>query len=333
MRNHGGMGRGRYLAVAVLALLLAGCSATPASPPSPRSTPPPPSSSPSPPAPPVSPFTGLPTDLSKPVLVVKIDNTPQARPHTGLTAADLVYVEPVEGGISRLAAVYQSQVPPTVGPVRSVRRTDIQLLANFGRPALAFSGTAPELQPLLDGSPAVEVPPDARPGAYYRLGSRPAPHNLYADARELAPAGAPPVDIGFRFGPVPEGGRPVDSTSVHYSSADIGIHWMPGQHRWVFTMDGEPLMAAEGGRPGAKTVVLQRVDVRPTAIRDATGAVSPFALTAGHGEAVVLRNGKAFDARWSRPTPPAPTTFTRPDGSPMPFAPGPVWVILVPRGG
>lgn len=327
------MGRVRHILVAVLALLLAACGSGP---PNPTDAPgatgtttQPPSGSP----PPVSPFTGLPTDLSKPVLVVKLDNARQGRPHTGLTVADLVYVEPVEGGISRLAAVFQSRVPPVVGPVRSVRRTDIQLLANFGRPALAFSGTAPALQPLLNNSPAVELPPTARPGAYYRLGSRPAPHNLYADARELRPAGAPPVDIGFRFGPVPPGGRPVGATSVSYNSANVGVAWVPAQRRWVFTMDGSPLMAAEGGRPGAKTVVLQRVEVRPTAIRDSTGAVSPFALTAGQGKAVVLRDGLAFDARWSRPAPPAPTTFTRPDGTPMPFAPGPVWVILVPRGG
>lgn len=324
------MGRGRSTAVAVLALFLVGCTPGPNLPGATSSPAPPPSSTPQPPPPPVSPFTGLPTDLAAPVLVVKIDNARQARPQTGLTAADLVYVEPVEGGVSRLAAVFQSGIPPVVGPVRSVRRTDVQLLANFGRPAFAFSGTAPPLQPLLEGSPAVELPPPARPGAYSRSGSRSAPHNLYADAPRLSAAGAPPVDIGFRFGPVPEGGRPVGDTSVRYNSTRIGVEWAPAQRRWVFAMDGSPLTAAEGGRPGAATVVLQRVAVQPTAIRDTTGAVSPFALTAGGGEAVVLRDGLAFDAQWSRPAPPAPTTFTRPDGTPMPFAPGPVWVVLVP---
>lgn len=325
------MGWGRTTIVALLAVLLTGCTPGSMNPPGATSAPAPPSNSP-PPPPPVSPFTGLPTDLAAPVLVVKIDNAPRARPQTGLTAADLVYVEPVEGGISRFAAVFQSRIPPEAGPVRSVRRTDVQLLANYGRPALAFSGTAPALGPPLAGSPAVEVPPAARPGAYHRSGSRSAPHNLYAEAPRLSPAGAPPVDIGFRFGPVPEGGRPVAATSVSYNSARIGIEWAPAQRRWVFSMDGSPLTAAEGGRPGAATVVLQRVPVRPTGIRDATGAVSPFALTAGHGEAVVLRDGLAFDAQWSRPVPPAPTTFTRPDGTPMPFAPGPVWVVLVPSG-
>ncbi|MPZ66647.1 MAG: DUF3048 domain-containing protein [Pseudonocardiaceae bacterium] len=314
------MSRCRSAAVAVFAVLFAGCTAAP----------PPPAPAPSPPPAPVSPLTGLPTDLAAPVLIVKVDNVGSARPQTGLMAADVVYVEPVEGGVSRLAAVYQSQVPPVVGPVRSVRRTDLQLVANFGRPALAFSGQAPQLRPLIDQSGAVDVSAPPRPDAYSRQGPHSAPHNLYADARRLAPAGAPPVDIGFEFGPTPEGGQPVEATAVSYPSTRIGIEWAPAQRRWVFTMDGTPLTAAEGGRPGAATVVLQRVETRPTNIVDATGTASSFALTVGDGEAVVLRDGHAFQGTWSHPAPHTPTTFNRPDGSPLPFAPGPVWVVLVP---
>ncbi|MQA15735.1 MAG: DUF3048 domain-containing protein [Pseudonocardiaceae bacterium] len=310
------MSRCRSAVVAVLALLLAGCTAAPPSPP--------------PAPPPVSPLTGLPTDLAAPVLIVKIDNVGSARPQTGLMAADLVYVEPVEGGVSRLAAVYQSQVPPVVGPVRSIRRTDLQLVANFGRPALAFSGQAPQLRPLIDQSAAVDVSAPPRPDAYSRQGPHSAPHNLYANARRLAPAGAPPVDIGFEFGPTPKGGQPVEATSVSYASTQIGIEWAPAQRRWVFTMDGTPLTAAKGDRPGAATVVLQRVEARPTDIADATGTTSSFARTVGGGEAVVLRNGHAVQGTWSRPAPHTPTTFNRPDGSPLPFASGPVWVVLVP---
>ncbi|MPZ67389.1 MAG: DUF3048 domain-containing protein [Pseudonocardiaceae bacterium] len=150
------MSRCRSAAVAVFALLLAGCTAAP--PPS-ASAP-----SPQPALPPVSPLTGLATDLAAPVLSVKIDNVGSARPQTGLMAADVVYVEPVEGGVSRLAAVYQSQVPPVVGPVRRVRRTDVQLMANFGRPALVFSGQAPQLRSLIDQSGAVDVSAPPRHG-------------------------------------------------------------------------------------------------------------------------------------------------------------------------
>jgi Protein of unknown function (DUF3048) N-terminal domain/Protein of unknown function (DUF3048) C-terminal domain len=280
--------------------------------------------------PPLSPFTGLPTDLGAPVLGVKIDNAPAARPQSGLALADLVYVEPVEGGLSRLLAVYQSQVPSVVGPVRSARVSDLQLLANFGRPALAFSGAAPEVGALVRRAPVLDVSALVRTGDYHRDRRRSIPHNLYADARALRQGGTPPQDIGFRFGPPPPGGRPVPGTEVRYPATTIGVQWVPAEARWVISMDGPPLTSAAGPRPSAATVVLQRVPVRETAVRDAAGSPSPFAMTVGTGDAVVLRDGLAFSGSWSRPAAGAITTFTLPDGSPLTFAPGPVWVVLVP---
>lgn len=281
--------------------------------------------------PPVSVLTGLRADLNAPVLAVKIDNAAPARPQSGLEQADLVYVEPVEGGLSRLLALYQAQVPPVVGPVRSVRHSDLQLLANVGRPALAFSGKAAALRPLVEQAPVLDVSTAARPGAYHRDFGRPSPYNLFADPRQLRDGGAPAQDIGFRFGPAPSGGRSTPSTEVFYQATRIGVQWVPAETRWVFSMDGAPLTSAAGQRPGAATVVLQRVTVRNNEIRDAAGNPSPFAETVGEGEAVVLRDGLAFTGRWSRPAPQAPTTFTMPDGAPLTFAPGPVWVVLVPR--
>jgi hypothetical protein len=283
-----------------------------------------------PPPPPVSPFTGLPTDLSAPVLGVKIDNAAVARPQRGLEQADLVYVEPVEGGLSRLLAVYQSQIPPVVGPVRSTRASDVELLANFGRPALAFSGAAPSVGALVAGAPVLDVSALARPGDYRRDRSRQMPHNLFGDANLLRQGGAPPRDIGFRFGPTPPGGRPVQQTDVTYPATTIGVQWAPGQGRWLISMDGAPLTSASGPRPSAATIVLQRVAVRDTGVRDAAGSPSPFAATVGSGDAVVLREGQAFSGQWSRPAPNAVTSYTQPDGSPLTFAPGPVWVVLVP---
>lgn len=280
--------------------------------------------------PPVSPFTGLPTDLGAPVLVVKIDNAAAARPQRGLEQADLVYVEPVEGGLSRLLAVYQSRVPPVVGPVRSTRASDVELLANFGRPALAFSGAAASVGKLVAGAPLLDVSELERPGDYYRDRRRRMPHNLFGDANLLRQGGSPPRDIGFRFGSLMPGGRPVAETAVRYPAISIGVQWVPAESRWVVTMDGQALTSASGPRPGAATVVLQRVAVHDAGVRDAKGSPSPFAATVGSGEVVVLRDGQAFAGSWSRPAPDAITTFTLPDGSPLTFAPGPVWVVLVP---
>jgi hypothetical protein len=299
--------------------------------PVPSSAPPSPLPEPPPGPPPVSPFTGLATDLGAPVLGVKIDNAVAARPQTGLALADLVYVEPVEGGISRLLAVYQSRFPPVVGPVRSTRLTDLQLLANFGRPALAFSGDAAEVGALLARAPVLDVSEEKQPRSYRRDRKRRMPHNLYGDTNLLRQGGAPPRDIGFRFGPPPPGGRPVPGTNVRYRATDIGVQWVPAEARWVISMDGAPLTSATGPRPGASTVVLQRVAVRDTPIRDSSGAPSPFASTVGVGTAVVLRDGLAFSGSWSRPSPDAITTFTLPDGAPLTFAPGPIWVVLVPE--
>ncbi|MGH3771453.1 MAG: DUF3048 domain-containing protein [Pseudonocardiaceae bacterium] len=302
-------------------------SRIPASPLAPSPTPP---SLPPPTPPPLSPFTGLPTDLGEPVLCVKIDNAVEARPQSGLELADLVYVELVEGGLSRLLAVYQSRVPSVVGPVRSTRVSDVQLLANFGRPALAFSGAAPVVGALVSRAPVLDVSALARPGDYYRDRRRPMPPNLYGDAKALRQGGLPPRDIGVRVGPPPPGGRPVPGTEVRYPATTIEVQWVPAEAQWVISMDGAPLTSASGPRPRAATVVLQRVPVRDTSVRDAAGSPSPFAATVGAGDAVVLRDGLAFTGHWSRPAPDAITTFTLPDGSPLAFAPGSIWVVLVP---
>lgn len=340
---HGGRSR-VVLIVLVTALLpsLLSCSGSAESAGVEETALPPPATLPSLPAPlttpttttpvpaPVSPFTGQPGDLGAPVLGVKIDNVSRARPQSGLEAADLVYVEPIEGGLSRLLAVFQSRLPPEVGPVRSVRQSDLELLAGFGRPALAFSGEAAALRPLIEAAPVLDVSAAARPGAYYRNRKRSIPHNLYADPVRLREGGAAPQDVGFRFGPTPPGGSPTPATQVRYSSTRIGVQWLAAESRWVLAIDGRPLTSASGPRPGAATVVLQQVVVRDTNVRDAAGNPSPFAATVGAGDATVLRDGLAFTGKWSRPAAQSGTTFTLPDGSPLTFAPGPVWVVLVP---
>ncbi|HEX9030852.1 MAG TPA: DUF3048 domain-containing protein, partial [Streptosporangiaceae bacterium] len=97
-----------------------------------------------------SPFTGEPISALGPELIFKIDNVPQARPPTGLQHADIVYLLPVEGGLSRIFAVFSSHIPPVVGPVRSSREEDIELLRQFGTPAFAFSGAQPRLLPVVE---------------------------------------------------------------------------------------------------------------------------------------------------------------------------------------
>ncbi|GGX10021.1 DUF3048 domain-containing protein [Streptomyces chryseus] len=268
------------------------------------------------------------------VLAVKIDNVGAARPPTGLEQADLVYLEQVEAGLSRILAVYSSEVPPVVGPVRSARETDLELLRQFDRPTLAYSGAQGRLTPLIEAAPIDALPPSKAPGAYFRGGDRPAPHNLYlrpGDIPYRASGTNAAEDIGLSFGPAPAGGSPTGERTVRYPAASFTFTWSADQKRWLVTMDGAPARTAAGGRLAAASVILQEVTVRPSDFGDRSGNRTPFTDTVGSGSATVLRDGKAYEARWSRGDAASGTAFTAPDGKRMTFASGQTWIAYVAR--
>jgi hypothetical protein len=301
--------------------------------------PPPPPAKPAVPAVPArasgplrSPFTGERVSRLRAVLAVKIDNIVLARPQTGLTRADIVYVLPVEGGLSRFLAVFSSRLPPVIGPVRSAREDDLQLLRQFGRPAFAYSGAQPQLLKVVERARTADLYA-GRVGGYYRDGARVAPYNLYARTRRLlaeAKGASKAHDIGFRFGHAPAGGRPRASASVSYPAASFSFTWSRAKGRWLVWMDGQRAASTEGSQLSAATVVIQRTIVSTSRFVEWPGIRPPFARSIGVGRALVLRNGKAYHVRWSRPHGHDGTTFTD-SGQPMTFARGPVWIVLAPR--
>ncbi|MFD4694361.1 DUF3048 domain-containing protein [Streptomyces sp. NPDC058463] len=268
------------------------------------------------------------------VLAVKIDNVEAARPPTGLEKADIVYVEQVEAGLSRILAAYSSDVPSVIGPVRSARETDLELLRQFDEPTLAYSGAQSALRPSIEAAPLEALPPSKAPDAYFRSGDRAAPHNLY-----LRPAKIPHArtgvnaaeDIGLRFAAPPPGGTPVSGRTVSYPSARFTFTWSADRDQWLVSMDGTPARTATGDRLGAATVVLQDVDVQDSRFRDRGRNTSPFSATVGSGSAAVLRDGKSYAVAWERNTAESATGFTTEDGEPMTFATGQVWIVLVPK--
>src|SRR5712691_10541901 len=157
-----------------------------------------------------SPFTGEPVPSLNRVLAVKVDNIVNARPQTGLAHADTVFVLPVEGGLSRFLAIFSSDYPRVIGPVRSAREDDLELLRQFGRPAFAYSGATATLLPYIQRTARIVNLYSGNTRGYYRDTSRGAPSNLYAHTRQLlaqAQGASKARDIGFRFGPPPPGGR------------------------------------------------------------------------------------------------------------------------------
>jgi len=264
-----------------------------------------------------------------PYLAVKIDNVAAARPQTGLAAADVIYVEPVEGGLTRLVALYADDTPASVGPVRSARRTDIELLAQYGKPVLAYSGAAPELLPALRAADVVNASPAQAADAFFRAGTKGAPHNLFLRPAALPGGAAPPANAPLLTGSAPAGGVPVTQHAIGYPAARYTVTWSPRVHRWLITMDGTPVVSTESGRLTAATVVVQTVRViAREGVDDARGNPSPVARTVGAGKAIVFRDGKSHTGTWSRATATSPTRFRTTGGAALPVADGPVWVFL-----
>lgn len=279
----------------------------------------------------LDPFTGEPVKALGPVLAVKIDNIVYARPQTGLQSADLIYVIPVEGGLTRFMAVYSSRFPPVIGPVRSARQSDLDLLSQFGRPAFAWSGATPHLVPFIERAPIVDLYA-VTAGGYFRSASRVAPYNLFANTKQLlaeAKGASKARDIGFRFGALPAGGTPAASYSVKYPAASCTFRWSAKDKRWLAWMDGAPAMATEGGQLGGSTVIVQYTQISTSRFEE-YGGRPPYAKSIGSGKAVVLRDGRAYTVHWSRPNEATGTTYTLPDGQRMLFAPGQTWVVLAP---
>lgn len=268
----------------------------------------------------------LPTES---VLAVKIDNVAAARPQTGLSAAEAIYVTPVEGGLTRLLAIYTGELPDAIGPVRSARASDIELLAQYGHPTFAYSGAAPEVLTNLADAPLVPASPSRSEG-YYREAERESPHDLYVDPAALPSPDAAPEQTVIQRGDAPAGGIVTASHTTNYGSATFEFSWS-AREGWLIAMDGTPVSTTEGEELNAATIVEQHVDVSSQGQADAGGNRSPTYRTVGNGDATVLRNGRKFDAQWSRASPDAPTRFTTTDGTPLPMGQGQVWILLVPN--
>lgn len=342
------MTRSTGSAVIIGALLLAGCAAPSATmtgpspsalPGTPKATLAPtlaPTVTPTPTPTPANPLTGRPGATVRPVLVVKLDNTRYAQPHAGLTRADVVYLEEVEYGITRIAAVFATDVPDRIGPVRSARITDIDLLASYGRPALAFSGAQSRMYPVIDAAPFFDVSPRQGIEGYSRDSDRRAPYNLFVDgtvALDRAPRASAASDQGWIFDPlIPMGGTPATRVDLAWADSEATFRYDPESGDYRIRLNGEKAESEDGVRgQRAATVVVQFVKQTPSPYADRNGGRTPMAHVVGKGRALILRDGQAWQVQWSRPTEKDGTTFTMADGSPMPFKPGQSWIVLYDR--
>ncbi len=293
---------------------------------------------PKPPA--VNPLTGVGPVPKGPVIGVKVDNTSAAYPQIGLGYADVVYVEQVEGGLTRLLAVFASHRPSQVGPVRSVRNSDPTLLKQYGRPALAFSGGASAVVNHFDQSGLVNASYNSFPSAYSRAGDRPNPYNLIGNLQAISGdlhKATGVKDIGMRWA-AKDPDQVQKSPTVHGLTATIGgtpvsFRWGTTLHRWIRTVDGADLKTSSGALVSTPNVIVQMCQV--TVDRgdiDAAGNPSADTKTVGNGAAYVFRDGHMLRGHWTRPNAAAPTLFRSKYGKDLLLHPGGTWVLLVGNG-
>jgi Protein of unknown function (DUF3048) N-terminal domain/Protein of unknown function (DUF3048) C-terminal domain len=303
-----------------------------------------PSASASPTAPPTCPLTGVVSSKpvpQRPALAIKVENLPAARPQTGLSWADIVYEEPVEGGITRFIAVYQCTDASRVEPVRSARLTDIDILLQFGKPLLGYSGGNAHVLRAVAGSGVIDLSFETSraSAAYHRDSNRVAPHNLYTSTRGLYSAGkglydpTPPEPVFTYEKKAPKDAEKVTEVHVPFSIySDVFWKWSSSKKKWLRFHGTEPHVSSDGTQFSATNVIVQVVKTELTDQVDKNGVTSPKAITVGKGKAYIFRNGKVIVGTWSRDSADQATTFKDKDGNEIPLAPGQTWVELLPKG-
>lgn len=271
-----------------------------------------------------------------PVLVAKVDDTNEAHPQIGLEDADVVYIEQVEGGLTRLAAVFSSTIPTQVGPVRSARISDIDILSQYGHVAFAYSGAQKKFLPVIAAANVQNLGAQSQsPTIYTTDPTRNPPYAMVLRADLLMQKTVTEnyliekaKSVGWKFSPAPVGGKPTSSVTLHWPAASYKAEWSESQKRWLLLHNSTLDLAQSGKTLGPTTLVIQMVSITPSQYHDKVGGVTPFSNTVGSGSGYLLRDGKAIEIKWQRPVATAGTIWTLSDGSIANFADGQVWIAL-----
>ncbi|MEO5831763.1 MAG: DUF3048 C-terminal domain-containing protein [Nakamurella sp.] len=289
---------------------------------------------PPPPAPPpVDAMTGG-APSANVVIAAKIDNTFPGD-QWGVGDADVVYVEMVEAQLSRLIVLFHTTLPAEIGPVRSVRTTDPDVLTGYGSPALMFSGGAGGPLDNFASSGLVNASPEVIGGSYWRSSAAREPYNLHANVAQVAAAVggiSVPRNPGFTFsddaGPY-AGQRDVSRVSAAFANP-ISFRWEDGV--WKYVRRGSVQSdGATGAVVAFQNLLVQRTTAQKDGTVDSKGVASYKTNTIGSGSFTLYRDGKAVDGTWSRADAASPTSFVDAGGAPVNFRTGKTWVVLAPE--
>jgi len=279
--------------------------------------------------------------LTGPVVMGKIDNSPEARPQLGLNSTDVVIDEMVEGGLTRFLAIWHSKMPAEFGPIRSVRPMDPDLATAFGGIIAYSGGQAPFVKAMrATGIYNADETSEVGKNTMERVSNRVAPHNLFVKAQNLQAAhlnlGAPKPFLNFlndskdvnAVTPAVQG-KPVVSVKVQFPAATALWTW-DGNGQWLRTQDGKVLTdAGDGKQISAVNVVVLRVAV-DRSFRDPRYGFVPKTLLEGTGKGTAFAGGKALDVTWTKTSQSDYVKLTDASGNAVTLLPGNTWFELVP---
>lgn len=295
-----------------------------------------------PPSAPRWPLTGMAApdveSTTRRIVSVKIENSPAARPQTALNQADVVYESLAEGGITRFNALFHSQDPKDIGPVRSARLSDTWIVPQYGA-VFFFSGASSFVTGRLRSAGLPLLSEDAgvtRP--FYRSSSRSAPHNLFlkgdltrpeaADRGLAATQTVRPFSFDYRR---PDATPTVTSIFIPFSPANR-VQWTydAGRREYLRENNGKVHHdAATGAQVATKNVVVIWAVMRAAGPSDKAGNNTFDIVLGGKNRVSVFRDGVRFDGMWYADAK-SPPVFKSSDGKAIRLAPGPSWFEVIP---
>ncbi len=303
---------------------------------------------PDPEKPPVNPLTGEEVAswdlLTRRPLAVKVENDPKARPQSGIVDADLVYEELVEGGVTRFICVYLSRDSQVIGPTRSARPSDIDIVYYLD-PLLICSGGASQVISMVKAAGMKYISEDS--AHFWRDRTRKIPHNLYTSTsllrRYLEETGddydkLPQSGLVFTSG----GGSDEGSESAMYSQATsvsipykaavcaASYQYDAASDTYLRSINGVPHNdLTTGKRVAPRNVIVQFITVTGSGIYDASGSETPNLQVIGSGKCLVFVGGRVYHGTWKKPNRNSPTRFVDERGRDIPLHPGQTWIHLV----
>lgn len=273
--------------------------------------------------------------LNQPVTAIMIENSPDARPQSGLKQAGVVYEAIAEAGITRFLALYQEAKPELIGPVRSVRMYYVDWLTPYQASVAHVGGSAKALELVRNGSYR-DIDQFFNPGTYWRASDRFAPHNVYTNFEKLDSLNASKGFKESKFSPWP---RKNQTKKDSYDAKNIDINFSSASYNTSYTYDentnaynrtlgGEPHNDREKGQIAPNVVIAMQVDMSHVLEDGYRESIK----TIGSGKATIFQDGSAIEATWTKNSKSDNIKFTDSSGKEVKLNRGQTWIAAVPNG-